>query len=307
MAHVSRAKLVAAFAAIYVIWGSTYLAILIAIQTLPPLLMAGARFLIAGLILLAWAWRTAPLAPTRRQLRNAAIVGLLLLVGGNGAVVLAEQLVPSGLAALIVATLPFWMVLLEWARPGGTKPSFGVVIGLILGLVGLGVLIGPAVMHPDTVGRANNGISIVGVVILMIGEIAWATGSLLARHMDLPRSAPLATSIEMLAAGVVFLVVSTLTHEPEFFDVARVSGQSVAGLIYLITFGSIVAFSAYTWLLKVSTPAKVATYAYVNPVVALFLGWAFAGERLSLRTGIASAIIIAAVAAITTARGSRAT
>jgi len=307
MAHVSRAKLVAAFAAIYVIWGSTYLAILIAIQTLPPLLMAGARFLIAGLILLAWAWRTARQAPTSRQLRNAAIIGLLLLVGGNGAVVLAERLVPSGLAALIVATLPFWMVLLEWARPGGTKPSLGVVIGLMLGLVGLGVLIGPSVMHPDSVGTANNGISIAGVVILMIGEIAWATGSLLARHMDLPRSAPLATSIEMLAAGVVFLIVSTLTHEREFFDVARVSGHSVAGLIYLITFGSIVAFSAYTWLLKVSTPAKVATYAYVNPVVALFLGWAFAGESLSLRTGIASAIIIAAVAAITTARGSRAT
>ncbi len=307
LAHVSRTKLIAAFAAIYVIWGSTYLAILMAIQTLPPLLMAGARFLVAGLILLAWAWRTAPETPTTRQFRNAAVIGLLLLVGGNGAVVLAERLVPSGLAALLVAFLPVWMVLFEWARPGGTEPSRSVVIGLILGLIGLAVLIGPAVLHPDAVGTANNGIRIAGVVMLMFGEISWAAGSILARQMDLPRSAALATAIEMLAAGVVFLIVSVLTHEPEFFDISRVSARSVAGLIYLITFGSIVAFSAYIWLLKVSTPAKVATYAYVNPVVALFLGWAFAGERLTPRTAIASAIVIAAVAVITTVRGSRAT
>lgn len=307
MPRVSRVKLVAAFAAIYVIWGSTYLAILMAIQTLPPLLMAGARFLIAGLILLAWAGRSAIAHTTLRQWRNAAVIGLLLLVGGNGAVVLAERSMPSGLAALIVATLPVWMVLLEWARPGGTPPSGGVVTGLILGIIGLAVLIGPAVMHPDAVGTANNGIRIAAVVILMLGEISWATGSILSRHLDLPRSAPFATAIEMLAAGLVFLIVSALTHEPEFFDISRVSGRSIAGLIYLITFGSLVAFSAYIWLLKVSTPAKVATYAYVNPVVALFLGWALAGESLSPRTAIASAIVIAAVAVITTARGSRAT
>lgn len=307
MPRVSRVKLVAAFAAIYVIWGSTYLAILMAIQTLPPLLMAGARFLIAGLILLAWAGRSAIAHTTLRQWRNAAVIGLLLLVGGNGAVVLAERSMPSGLAALIVATLPVWMVLLEWARPGGTPPSGGVVTGLILGIIGLAVLIGPAVMHPDAVGTANNGIRIAAVVILMLGEISWATGSILSRHLDLPRSAPFATAIEMLAAGVVFLIVSALTHEPELFDISRVSGRSIAGLIYLITFGSLVAFSAYIWLLKVSTPAKVATYAYVNPVVALFLGWALAGESLSPRTAIASAIVIAAVAVITTARGSRAT
>lgn len=307
MPRVSRVKLVAAFAAIYVIWGSTYLAILMAIQTLPPLLMAGARFLVAGLILLAWAGRSAIAHTTLRQWRNAAVIGLLLLVGGNGAVVLAERSMPSGLAALIVATLPVWMVLLEWARPGGTPPSGGVVTGLILGIIGLAVLIGPAVMHPDAVGTANNGIRIAAVVILMLGEISWATGSILSRHLDLPRSAPFATAIEMLAAGLVFLIVSALTHEPEFFDISRVSGRSIAGLIYLITFGSLVAFSAYIWLLKVSTPAKVATYAYVNPVVALFLGWALAGESLSPRTAIASAIVIAAVAVITTARGSRAT
>lgn len=299
MPSASRAKLVAAFAAIYVIWGSTYLAILIAIQTLPPLLMAGARFLVAGLLLFAWAWRSAGSPPTKRQWRNSAIIGLLLLVGGNGGVVLAERIVPSGLAALLVAILPIWMVLLEWARPGGMKPSGGVITGLVLGVIGLVVLIGPA-----AVGTANNGIRIAGVVLLMFAELSWAGGSLLAQHIDLPRSSSLATAMEMLTAGVVFLLISTLTKEPMDFDVAQVSGRSFAALIYLITFGSLVAFSAYVWLLKVSTPAKVSTHAYVNPVVALFLGWAFAGERLSLRTAVASAIIIAAVALITTARTS---
>ena len=198
------------------------------------------------------------------------------------------------------------MVLLEWARPGGMKPSGGVIIGLILGVIGLVVLIGPAVLHPGAAGPEGNGIRIAGVVLLMFAEICWAIGSVLAQHIDLPRSSSMATAMEMLAAGVVFLIISTVTGEPMAFDVARVSGGSVAALVYLITFGSLVAFSAYVWLLKVSTPAKVSTYAYVNPVVALFLGWAFAGESLSPRTAVASAIIIAAVALITTARTSHA-
>lgn len=298
---VSRAKLVAAFAAIYIIWGSTYLAILMAIQTLPPLLMAGTRFLIAGLILFAWSRRSGGPPPTLGQWRNAAIIGLLLLVGGNGAVVLAQRDIPSGLAALLVSILPFWMVVLEWVRPGGTTPTRGVIAGLFLGLVGLIVLIGPA-----AIGSAENEIKIAAVVLLVLGSLSWASGSLLAQHIDLPRSAALATAIEMLVAGLVFLVVSTLAREPMHFDMAIVSARSLAGLVYLIVFGSIVAFSAYVWLLKVSTPAKVATYAYVNPVVALLLGWVFAGERLSLRTAVASAIVIAAVALITTARSSRA-
>lgn len=301
MPQASRAKLIAAFAAIYVIWGSTYLAILMAIQTLPPLLMAGARFLVAGLILFGWAWRSADSHPTGRQWRNAAAVGLLLLVGGNGAVVLAQRMVPSGLAALLVAILPIWMVLLEWARPGGAAPTKGVAAGLVLGIIGLAVLIGPSAM-----GAADNGIRIAGAALLMFASFSWAAGSLLAQHIDLPRSTSLATAMEMLAAGVVFLVISTLAKEPMHFDVATVSRRSLAGLVYLIVFGSLVAFSAYVWLLKVSTPARVSTYAYVNPVVALFLGWAFAGESLSLRTAAASAIVIAAVALITTARSSRA-
>lgn len=296
----SRGKLIAAFAAIYVIWGSTYLGILFAIETIPPLLMAGIRFSIAGLLLYVWARRGESAPPTRIQWRNAAIIGALLLVGGNGCVVLAERLVPSGLASLLVAILPIWMVLLEWARPGGTKPSRDVIAGLILGVIGLVVLIGPSALHPATAG----GIRIGGVILLTFASLSWASGSLIAQHVELPKSAPLATAMEMICAGAILLVVSLIMGEPMHFDPSRVSAKSLAGLIYLITFGSMVAFSAYVWLLKVSQPAHVATYAYVNPVVALFLGWAFAGERLSARTAVASAIIIGAVALITTARSS---
>jgi drug/metabolite transporter (DMT)-like permease len=297
---VPRGKLIAAFAAIYVIWGSTYLGILFAIETFPPLLMAGIRFSIAGLLLYVWARRGDTTPATRIQWRNAAIIGALLLVGGNGAVVLAERLVPSGLAALLVAILPIWMVLLEWARPNGTRPSRGVIAGLLLGLVGLVVLIGPSALHPGTTG----GIRIAGVVLLTFASLCWASGSLIAQHVELPKSVLLATAMEMIAAGAILLMLSVMKGEPMHFDPASVSRRSLFGLIYLITFGSLVAYSAYVWLLKVSTPARVSTYAYVNPVVALFLGWAFAGERLSARTAVASAIIIAAVALITTARTS---
>jgi len=296
----SRGKLIAAFAAIYVIWGSTYLGILFAIETIPPLLMAGIRFSIAGLLLYVWARRGESAPPTRIQWRNAAIIGALLLVGGNGCVVLAERLVPSGLASLLVAILPIWMVLLEWARPGGTKPSRGVIAGLILGVIGLVVLIGPSALHPATAG----GIRIAGVILLTFASLSWASGSLIAQHVELPKSAPLATGMEMICGGAILLVLSLILGEPMRFDVSQISAKSFAGLVYLITFGSMVAFSAYVWLLKVSQPAHVATYAYVNPVVALFLGWAFAGERLSARTAVASAIIIGAVALITTARSS---
>lgn len=289
----------AAFAAIYVIWGSTYLAILFAIETIPPLFMASVRFSIAGLLLYFWARRGESTPPTRIQWRNAAIIGALLLVGGNGGVVLAERLVPSGLAALLVAILPIWVVLLEWGRRGGTKPTGGVTAGLILGVVGLVVLIGPSVLHP-----ATGGIRIAGVVLLIFAEICWAAGSIVAQHVELPKSTLLATAMEMIAGGAILLVISFAVGEPMRLDPSGISTKSILAVIYLITFGSMIAFSAFVWLLKVEPPARVATYAYVNPVVALFLGWAFAGEGLSARTAVASAIIISAVALITTARSS---
>ncbi|MFN2602452.1 MAG: EamA family transporter [Gemmatimonadaceae bacterium] len=301
MGSVPRAKLIAAFAAIYIIWGSTYLGILFAIQTIPPLLMAGVRFSIAGLLLYAWA-RRGNTKPTRLQWRNCAMIGALLLLGGNGGVVLSERLVPSGLAALLVAALPMWTVILEWARPKGTKPNRGVIAGLILGLIGLVFLIGPSALQPSSSG----GISIAGVVLLTFAEVSWASGSLLSQHVQLPKSSMLATAMQMISAGAIFLAISFIIGEPMRFDISHVSAKSLGGLLYLITFGSLVAFTAYVWLLKVSTPAKVSTYAYVNPIVALFLGWAFAGERLAPQTALASAIIIAAVALITSARNVKA-
>ncbi|HUQ17989.1 MAG TPA: EamA family transporter [Gemmatimonadaceae bacterium] len=292
----SRGKLVAAFAAIYIIWGSTYLGILLAIQTIPPLLMAGTRFFIAGLILFALAKRGQYKPATLKQWRNAAIIGLLLLVGGNGAVVFSERMVPSGLAALLVAVVPIWVVLIDWARPRGKKPTLPIIGGLVLGVIGLLVLVNPF--------SSSSEIRFAGVILLMFGTVSWAGGSVLAQHIDLPKSAALATAIETLAAGVVYLTLSLIMQEPMHLDLASVSAKSIGGMIFLITFGSVVAFSAYVWLLKVSTPAKVSTYAYVNPVVALLLGWTFAGESLSIRTLVASAIIISAVALITVARSS---
>lgn len=287
----SRGKVAAAFAIVYVIWGSTYLAILYAIETLPPLLMAATRFLLAGGILFAWARSRGVPMPTRRQWLACAIAGLLMLMLGNGAVVWAETRIPSGVAALIVAIVPCWMVLLEWLR-GGERPTGRVVAGLGLGLLGLVLLVGPGgFMGGDRIDRLGAG-------ILVLGGFAWAAGSIFARGHDFP--APrMSTAAQMLAGGTGLVVLGTVFGEWGQLDLAGASMRSVLGLLYLVVFGSIIAYSAYVWLLRVSTPAKVSTYAYVNPVVAVFLGWLFAGEALTLRMGVAAAVIVAGVALIT--------
>lgn len=299
---VPRGKLIAAFAAIYLIWGSTYLGILVALETMPPFLMAGTRFLIAGALLYAWMRVRGAPRPARIHWRNAAMIGGLLLVGGNGGVVLAEQLVPSGLAALLAAILPIWMVVLDWARPRGTNPGGAVLFGLALGVIGLVVLIGPSALHAGSASAGAGRISLTGVGLLIFASFSWAVGSLLSRHVELPRSAAVATAMEMLCAGAMMLAISVILSEPIYFDPSLVSARSLAGWLYLVTFGSLVGFSAYVWLLKVAPLARVATHAYVNPIVAILLGWAFAGETLTQRTAVASAIIIGAVVLITTAR-----
>lgn len=304
----SPSKIIAAFAAIYLIWGSTYLGIRFAIETIPPFLMGGVRFLIAGAALYLWARLRSAEKPRPVHWRNAAIVGACLILGGNGAVVWSEQFVPSGMAALLVAILPFWIVLIDWVRPGGTRPSLGVTIGLIVGIAGLVVLIGPSAIHPsaasDTAARAGNGIVLKGAIVLILGSFSWAIGSIYSRHVTLPKSALLATAMEMFTGGAMLLALSVITGEPMQFDLADVSAKSIAGFVYLTTIGSLVGFTAYIWLLSVQPAARVSTYAYVNPVVAVFLGWALAGEALTLQTMIAAAIIIGAVALITTARSS---
>jgi drug/metabolite transporter (DMT)-like permease len=287
--------LVAAFAAVYIIWGSTYLAIRFAIETLPPLLMAGIRFLIAGGALYLWVrWRGTG-RPEPRHWLGATVVGGLLLLGGNGGVVWAEQTVPSGLAALMVATVPLWMVLIDWWRPGGTQPARIVLLGVVIGLVGMLLLV-------DLEETRSGAVHGVGALVLILASLSWATGSLYSRRANLPRSPFLATAMEMIMGGALLTAAGLARGELGSFDPARVSGRSVAAVIYLIIFGSIIAFTAYIWLLRVVPPAKAGTYAYVNPVVAVALGWALAGEAVTWRTVIAAAIIILAVVLITSHR-----
>ena len=292
----SRLALATAFAIVYIVWGSTYLAILFAIETLPPFLMASGRFLIAGALLYAWS-RTigGAAAPDRVQWRATAVVGVLLLLGGNGLVVWSEQRIPSGVAALLVGTVPCFMVLLDWLRPNGPRPTGRVVAGLALGLLGLVWLVGP-----DSVmggGRAD----LLGAAALVFASFSWAFGSIYSRQAPMPASPFLSTAMQMLAASVALLAVSLALGEPWRFDASAVSLVSLLGFLYLVVFGSLIAFSAYVWLLRASTPARVSTYAYVNPVVAVLLGAAFAGEALTVRMIVAAAVIVSGVALITLA------
>ena len=295
-----RARLLAAFAAVYVIWGSTYLAIRFAVETLPPLLMAGARFTIAGLLLLFWS-RFVQHAerPSRTDWRTGLMSGALLLLGGNGAVVWAETRVPSGIAALLVAVVPLWMVLLDWLRPGGRRPVALVFVGLALGLVGLGLLVGPDSLH------GGSAVNAIGALVLMAGSLSWAIGSLLTKQAPRATTSINGSGTQMFAGGLCLLVAGTLVGEIAQLDLSHVTGRSFLGFLYLVVFGSLIGFTAYFYLLSHTTAAKAATYAYVNPVVAVLLGWAFAHEPLTMRTMLAAAVILAGVAIITVARDGR--
>lgn len=296
-----RARLLAAFAAVYVIWGSTYLAIRFAVETLPPLLMAGARFTIAGLLLLAWSrFIQHAQRPSRTDWRTGLMSGALLLLGGNGAVVWAETRVPSGIAALLVAVVPLWMVLLDWLRPGGRRPAAPVFVGLALGLVGLGLLVGPDALHGG--GPVNP----MGAAVLMVGSFSWAVGSLLVKRAPRATTGLNGSGTQMFAGGMCLLAAGLAFGELGQLDLAHVTGRSLLGFLYLVTFGSLIGFTAYFYLLAHTTAAKAATYAYVNPVVAVVLGWAFANEPLTIRTVLAAAVILAGVAIITVTRDARA-
>jgi drug/metabolite transporter (DMT)-like permease len=287
---------VVAFAAVYLIWGSTYLAIRFAIETIPPFLMAGTRFLIAGSLLYAWTRLRGAQRPTRIHWREAAIIGALMLLGGNGGVTWAEQRIPSGLAALLVAAVPMWIVLLEALRPGGARPSAWTLLGLVMGLLGVALLIGPANL------TGGQHVDLVGALVVLIGALAWAIGSLYSRQAQLPSVSLQGVALEMLAGGLFLVLAGGITGEGAKLDISSISARSLAALAYLIVFGSIIAFTAYLWLLRATTPARASTYAYVNPVVAVFLGWALADEPLTAQTLIAAAVIVSAVAMITTAR-----
>jgi drug/metabolite transporter (DMT)-like permease len=288
----SALQVALALGAVYVIWGSTYLAMAMAIETIPPFLMAGVRYAVAGGLLYAWARRGAP-RPTRVHWCSALLIGGLLLLGGNGGVVWAEQRVPSGIAALLVSMVPLWMVLLDWLRPGGSRPNWKVLTGVALGFGGLLLL-----MRPST----GTSIDLLGVAALLVATLSWAWGSLRSRHVELPASPLLATAMEMLGGGALLLLAGLATGEPARVHLAEVSLRSSLALVYLITFGALVGFTAYVWLLRVASPVLVGTYAYVNPIVAVFLGWLILGEPITARTLFAAAVIIAGVVLITLSR-----
>jgi drug/metabolite transporter (DMT)-like permease len=292
----SRAQITAAFASIYIIWGSTYLAIRYAIETIPPFIMGGTRFLVSGALLYIWARHRGAPTPTKLHWRNAIIAGGFLLLGGNGAVVWAEQFVPSGLTALLVSILPFWLVIIEWVRPPRKRPRGAVLVGLVLGFIGILILVGQG-----NIGGQGD-VRPLGALVLILGSLSWAIGSFWSRDAELPNSGLLTTGIEMLGGGALLIIVGVLSGELSHLDIHHVSRASAIGLAYLITFGSLLGFTSYIWLLDKVSPARLGTYAYVNPIVAVLLGWAIAGERLSVRTAVAAAIVICAVALITSAR-----
>jgi drug/metabolite transporter (DMT)-like permease len=287
--------LVVAFAAVYVIWGSTYLAIAVGIESFPTLLLPAARHLTAGLVLYPiLRWKTG-IRPTPIQWRTAIITGLLLLLVGNGGVCLSERTVPSGVAALLVALVSFWMVLLDWLRPGGIRPVPRVVASLVLGFGGLILLVGPA--HLGGSERVNP----TGAGILVVASFAWAWGSIYSKHHDLPSSPLLGVAMQSLAGGAALWIVGLLAGEGRQLHLAAVTARSWIAIVYLIVFGSGLGFTAYVYLLKKSTAARVGTYAFVNPVVALFLGWLGAGETITMRTALAAAVILTAVLLVITA------
>jgi drug/metabolite transporter (DMT)-like permease len=298
----SRALIILAFAAVYLIWGSTYLAIKYAIGTMPPFLMAATRFLSAGALLFAWTSFRGKGAdtggrPSFEHWRRAFIIGALLLLCGNGGVTWAESYLPSGLTALLVASEPFWVVILNWTV-GGSRPSVKVFLGLFTGLAGVALLV-----SGGFTGNASRSMSLVGAGVVIAAAFAWAAGSVYSMRRPIQASPSLASGMQMLAGGMLLLVIGLLTGEFRRFHISNVSWVSIGALVYLIVFGSIVAFTAYSWLLRKVAPARAATYAYVNPVVAVLLGWVIASEPLTIRTLAAAAVIVASVALITTYGG----
>jgi drug/metabolite transporter (DMT)-like permease len=283
-----------AFGLVYLVWGSTYLGMRIGVESIPPLLLAGTRHLLTGLILYPiLRWRTGE-RPTVQQWRTAAVTGTLLMLA-NGWVCVAEKTVPSGVAALLVATVSLWMVLVDWVRPGGVRPVARVVSGLIIGFAGLALLVGPS--HLGGSERVDPW----GAAILVIASLAWACGSLYSKHGVLPKSALMGVAMQGLCGGAVLWVLGIFTGEVRGLHVEAITLRSWMALGYLIFFGSMIGFTSYLYILKNSTAARVGTYAFVNPVVALFLGWLILSEQITARTVIASIIILTSVILVITA------
>ena len=292
-----KTKLWLALLALYIVWGSTYLGIRFAVETIPPFLHASLRFLISGAILYIWRRAAGDPAPTAGNWRSTGIVGAALLLGGNGLVAWAEQTVPSGIAALMITTSPFWLVLFEALRAGGTKPTWQAILGLIIGFAGVFILVGPA-----EITGVEGGFDTFGIILLLLAPLFWSMGSIYAKNADMPKSTLLSTGMQMLMGAVALFVVSVVKGELNGFSFGLVSMRSWLALIYLITFGSLIGFVSYGWLLHNAPISLVSTYAYINPVVAVLLGSWLADEPLNGRILIAAAIIIGSVILINSAR-----
>ena len=283
------------FAAVYTLWGSTYLAIRYGVQDLPPALLAGTRFLIAGTILFAWLlWRQVPLPP-KGMLLPIAVTGTLLLVGGNGLVTYAELTVPSGMAAVIVANVPFCMVGLEAMRRDGEPITLLVAVGLLVGFGGMLILMWPRMLHfvESGVGDLRGELALLGAIL------SWAAGSIYGKHRVRGVAPLMGVALEMLLAGLLLTLIGLgLGEAPRF----HLTPRGMAALAWLVVAGSLFGYSAYIWLLTHVPAAKVSTYAYVNPVIAVGLGWLFLGEMVDLRMAIGTVVILAGVAAVNLAR-----
>ncbi len=292
-----KSKIWLALLALYIVWGSTYLGIKFAIETIPPFFHAGVRFLISGIILVSWQRAAGRQLPTRKQWMSTAIIGSFLLLGGNGLVAWAEQFIPSGIAALIIASVPMFLVIGEAIRPNGVKPTWQGIVGLLIGFVGIFILVGPS----EISGSATK-LNPFGVTALLGACLFWATGSMYSKSADLPKSSLMNTGAQMLMGSVSLFIVSLISGELHGWDVTAVSARSLYGLSYLIFVGSLIGFASYGWLLQNAPISLVSTYAYVNPIVAVLLGALFANEVLEPRIWMATGVIIGSVIFINSTR-----
>ena len=291
-----KTKIWIALLALYIVWGSTYLAIRFAVETIPPFFHAGIRFLVSGLIIMIWQRVAGQPMPTRKQWISLAIIGNLLLLGGNGLVAWAEQTIPSGVAALFIGSIPMFLVVAEAFRPGGVKPNRWTFLGLLIGFVGIFILVGPS----ELTGGAK--LDPFGIGALLLACVFWSLGSVYSKHADVPSSSLVSTGGQMLMGSIGLFVVSIISGELTRWDPSGVTTKSVLGVVYLIFVGSLVGFVSYGWLLQNAPISLVATYAYVNPIVAVLLGNWLADEALEPRIWVAAAIIVGSVMFINRSR-----
>ena len=296
MAATNRTAIILAFAAVYLIWGSTYLGILFAIQSIPPFLMAGVRYSTAGLIMYGLTRAQGAARPGRATWKPAAIIGACLLLGGNGGVTISEKYIDSGLAAVVIATVPIYITLLGWLTGTAPRPKPIVWMGLIGGFIGVALLLGHTA---QATGGHRPGL---GIGILLCSSFIWSAGSLYSRTVKGAPSPFLAAGQQMICGGALLIIAGFITGEHRGFDPRHITWLSLGAFIYLVVIGALVGFTAYIWLLRHCDPAKVATYAYVNPVVAMILGTFFAHETLSGRAVAGAILIIGSVAMVITAQ-----